>query len=194
MGDGVHTVCDIDPEEPANMSVLLAFDRSHAVSQRLCLNDVARQNIKSILTTLDTAHFETSPLNDAAPLNILDISFALETSQFEMSPLKDVATRNIADISFALDTSHFERSPLNNLAKAKVRLMAVSFDTSHSPIADVDEHSPLGDSLRHAAIAFLSSTSDCGENAAVGWGGESVRLSEITGEAQKRMNDGVYEL
>ena len=26
VGTGVHTVCDIDPDEPANMSTLLAFE------------------------------------------------------------------------------------------------------------------------------------------------------------------------
>ena len=30
---GVHTVCDIDPEEPSNMFLLLAFEWTQAASQ-----------------------------------------------------------------------------------------------------------------------------------------------------------------
>ena len=41
----VHTFLDIDPEEPSNMSVLVASDRTQASPQRFCLNDAACKNI-----------------------------------------------------------------------------------------------------------------------------------------------------
>ena len=42
-----------------------------------------------MLVTLDTSHFEMSPLKDVAPLNILLILVTLDMSHFEMSLLKD---------------------------------------------------------------------------------------------------------
>ena len=39
----VHTCDDIDPNEPANMSFLLAFERTQAAPHSVCLNDVACQ-------------------------------------------------------------------------------------------------------------------------------------------------------
>ena len=44
-GADVHTVRDIDPDEPANMSFLLALDRTQAASQSFCLNDIACKNM-----------------------------------------------------------------------------------------------------------------------------------------------------
>ena len=41
----VHTVRDIDPDEPLNMSFLLALDWTQAAPQSSCLNDVASPNI-----------------------------------------------------------------------------------------------------------------------------------------------------
>ena len=35
----VHTCVDIEPKEPTNMACLLAFDRTQASPQSLCLND-----------------------------------------------------------------------------------------------------------------------------------------------------------
>ena len=37
----VHAVVDTDPEEPANMSLLLAFVWTQAVPQSFCVKDVA---------------------------------------------------------------------------------------------------------------------------------------------------------
>ena len=109
----VHAVRDIDPDDPVNMSSLLALDWTQAAPQRFRLNDDACKNIESMLTTLDTSHFEMSPLNDAVQRNIAVIEVTLETSHFEMSPLKDCAARNIEDMSITLDTSQFEMPPLN---------------------------------------------------------------------------------
>ena len=44
-GAVVHTLFDIDPDEPENMSVLLAVDRTQASPQSVCSNDVAYENM-----------------------------------------------------------------------------------------------------------------------------------------------------
>ena len=44
----------------------------------------------------------------------------LDTSHFEMSPLNDLAYRNIPDMSLTFDTSHLEMSPRNNFAYEKI--------------------------------------------------------------------------
>ena len=41
MGAGVHTVDDIDPDDPLNKLFLLAIERVQAVPQSLRLNDFA---------------------------------------------------------------------------------------------------------------------------------------------------------
>ena len=66
VGAGVHTGCDIDPDVPVNASVFVAFELSQAAPQSSCLKDASLRNIRSILITLDTSHFEMSPLNDSA--------------------------------------------------------------------------------------------------------------------------------
>ena len=66
----VHTICDNDPDEPSNMSVLLALDRTQAAPQSACLKAAAKRNILDMVITLDTSHFEMSPLNDLARANI----------------------------------------------------------------------------------------------------------------------------
>ena len=83
----LHTVADIDPGEPKNMSVLLALELAQAAPQSFCLNDVARLNMLSMFVTLDTSHFEMSPSNDRASRNILFMLVTLEMSHFEMLPL-----------------------------------------------------------------------------------------------------------
>ena len=62
----VTGIPSIDPDEPANMSNLDAFEWTQAAPQNFRLNDVASENMKSMLSTLDTSHFEMSPLNDVA--------------------------------------------------------------------------------------------------------------------------------
>ena len=84
----MHTVADIDPGEPSNMAVLLAFEWTQAAPQRFCVNDLACENMLSMFVTLEMSHFEMWPLNDIAERNIPDMSLTLETSHFEMSPLK----------------------------------------------------------------------------------------------------------
>ena len=48
-----------------------------------------------MLVTLDTSHFERSPLNVVAQLNTKAMSVTFGTSQFERSPLDDVARMNM---------------------------------------------------------------------------------------------------
>ena len=84
----LHTVRDIDPGEPSNISILLAVERTQAALQRLRLNDTAFENISSMLRTLDKSHFEMRPLNDVARANIMFMFSTLETSHFDMPVLK----------------------------------------------------------------------------------------------------------
>ena len=41
VGVDVHSVCDIDPDVPANMRVFIAFELTQAAPQSSCLKDVA---------------------------------------------------------------------------------------------------------------------------------------------------------
>ena len=108
----------------------------------------------------NTFHFEISPLNELALQNIRSILIALDTSQVEMSPLNDVAYQNMACISFTLDTSHLEMSPLKNDASRKMRSVSVTSDTSQDPIGPCGPLEQSVDSLRHSTIAALSSALD----------------------------------
>ena len=80
-------MCDIDPNEPENMSVLLALELTQAEPQRFCLYDDASKNILSMPVTLDTSHRDISPLNDVARMNMEDMTVTLDTCHLEMSPL-----------------------------------------------------------------------------------------------------------
>ena len=137
----VHTVLEMDPGEPSNMTVLLAFEWTQGASQSFRLNDFAWRNIESILITRDTSHFDTSPLNVNAFWNIPSIFLTFDTSHFEMSARK----------SFALEN---------------VRLISITFATFHPPIGPNGPmmQEPSGTSLRHAATAFLNSALDRGTN------------------------------
>ena len=42
---GVHIVCDIDPDDPANMFSFFAFEWTQAAPQRARVNDLASMNI-----------------------------------------------------------------------------------------------------------------------------------------------------
>ena len=59
-------VAQISPDEPSNISSLLAFEVSHASPQSVCAKDDALENILSMLITRDTSHLEMSPLKDDA--------------------------------------------------------------------------------------------------------------------------------
>ena len=93
------------------------------------------------------------------------MSLTLDTSHFERSPLNDVARMNMPVMSLELDTSHFEMSPLKEFASANTLLISVTLDTSHSAIGPYGplEQRLLGDNSRHALTAPLSSALD--ENA-----------------------------
>ena len=90
-----------------------------------------------MLVTLDTSHFDRSPLNATAPENIWDIVVALDRSHFETSPLNEVAPQNIPDMSVVLDTSHDPIGPFGPRAQ-----------------------SPTGEIVMHASTAVLSSARD----------------------------------
>ena len=49
-----HTDCDIDPDEPTNISVFRASDQTQEMPQSSRSNDVAPQNMKLMVVTLDT--------------------------------------------------------------------------------------------------------------------------------------------
>ena len=107
----VHTVLDIDPAEPSNIAVLLAFEWTQGASQSFRLNDFAWRNIESILVTRDTSHFDTSPLNTIAFWNIPSIFRTFDTSHFEISALKSFALKNVRLISIIFATFHPPISP-----------------------------------------------------------------------------------
>ena len=86
-----HDVSDIEPSEPANILSLDAFEKPHVAPQSFCLKEDAPWNMESILLTLDTSHFDRSPLNDVALKNITPMSLTLDTSHLDRSPLNDVA-------------------------------------------------------------------------------------------------------
>ena len=57
------------PDDCANMDVWMALEELQC-SQRVRAKDAAPLNMLRISFTLDTFHFEMSPLNDVASLNI----------------------------------------------------------------------------------------------------------------------------
>ena len=50
LGEGEDCLCDIDPDDPENMSRLLAKEETQADPQSFCLNDVAPEKISSVPT------------------------------------------------------------------------------------------------------------------------------------------------
>ena len=66
VGANVCPVRIIDPDDPANILLLLAFELTQAAPRSSWLNDFAKKNILSILVTLDTSHLEMSQLKDVA--------------------------------------------------------------------------------------------------------------------------------
>ena len=114
--DDVHTVCNIDPNEPENILSLLACDRTQVFPQSVRLNDVAARNMEDMSFTLDTSHFDRSPLKASANENISDMVVTLDTSHLERSPLNDIAPLNIPGMVVTLDTSQLEMSLLNAFA------------------------------------------------------------------------------
>ena len=151
---GVQNIDDGDKDVPSNIESFLALEFTQVAVHSLRLKSVAPKNMPSMSFTLDTSHFDRSPLNDVAP-------------------------RNIPRMSLALDTSHFDRSLSKNLARANMRLMSVTRDTSQVPIGPCGllRHWPFGDNFRHASTALLSCTLDRGENAGVGLGLSSNDLT-----------------
>ena len=86
-----HIGRDIDPDDPSNISLLVAFELTQLRPQSLCLNDPALLNIWSMLATRETFHLEISLSNKIAFLNMWSILVTLETFHFERSLLNDVA-------------------------------------------------------------------------------------------------------
>ena len=82
------SLAQIFPDEPWNMSCLLAVEVIH-LPQSAGAKDDASKNILFMLSTLDTSHFEMSLLKDAADSNMRHMSVTLDTSHFEMSLLND---------------------------------------------------------------------------------------------------------
>ena len=59
-GDTWHTISDIIPDDPTNMSLLIAFEWTQEIPQRRCMKDVAPLNMRFMSITLDTSHLEMS--------------------------------------------------------------------------------------------------------------------------------------
>ena len=113
------------------------------------------------------------------------MSVTLDTSHFDNSPLNDVALAHIPDILVTLETSHLEMSPLNDFANPKMLFMSVMRDTSHSPIGPCEplEQPPCGDSVRHEATACSSCALDRGENT-------DLRSGDLNAELQCCESEG----
>ena len=92
----VHTVFDIDPNEPSNMPVLIAIEWTQPAPHRFCVKDLAFRNISFMFCTFEAGHFEMSPLNDVAPWNIPDMSLTLDTSQSIMEQTTGNALRQLS--------------------------------------------------------------------------------------------------
>ena len=86
----VVLVVQIRPDEPSNIPSLSAVEVCHA-PQSVWANDDAPVNIHLMRVTLDTSHFERSPLNDDAEWNMLSMLVTLDTSHLDRSPLNDDA-------------------------------------------------------------------------------------------------------
>lgn len=82
---------DMDPLDPLNMSLLVAFEWTQGASESRCLKDYAFPNMLSIFIALETSHLDTSPLNNLAPKNMSCMSVTLDTSHLEMSPANATA-------------------------------------------------------------------------------------------------------
>ena len=119
----VHTFRDSDPRDAVNMAFLLAAERTHAVPHNFWLNDIASQNIESMVVTLDTSHFDMSTLNAGAFINMHCMLVTLETSHREMSVLNDDAPRNMPYMLFVRDTSQLPILPLKDVAIENMRRM-----------------------------------------------------------------------
>ena len=113
--------------------------------------------------TLDTSHFEMSPLNDIASRNMPHMVFTFDTSHFEMSPLNKAAFENMECMFTILDTSHFEISLSKEFALENTLCMSVTLDTFQFPIGPL-EQSPFGDTAMHASTALCSSFRDRGDS------------------------------
>ena len=110
---GVHEFGIIDPDEPTNISTLLAFECTQGAVQSVCVNDTAPLNILSIFCVFDTSQADRSLLNDDAAQNKHLISRIRDTSHFDRSAFNEVAPSNIELIFLILDTFHLEMSLLN---------------------------------------------------------------------------------
>ena len=66
----VQPVRDMNPSEFTNMFLFKALERAQESPQSFRLKDFAPQNMKFMLVTCDTSHFQMSMLNDVASLNM----------------------------------------------------------------------------------------------------------------------------
>ena len=92
--EALGLVPQIRPGERSKIPSLKAVEVRHA-PQSVRVKDDAPANICFMLVTLDTSHFERSPLNDDAKANMVSILITPETSHFERSPSNDNAAVNM---------------------------------------------------------------------------------------------------
>ena len=55
-----HTVFDMEPGDPVNMSIFDAFELTHAAPHSVCWKDFAKANIHRMSVTRDTSHLDKS--------------------------------------------------------------------------------------------------------------------------------------
>ena len=76
-----HTSLDIDPPEPRNIPVVIAFECTQLAPHRVRLKASAFRNMFFMFVALEASHCEMSRLNDVAPWNMPDMSLTFDTSQ-----------------------------------------------------------------------------------------------------------------
>ena len=91
----------------------------------------------------------------------------LDTSHFEISPLNDGAEENMYAMVVTLDTSHLEISPVNLFAPYNNQLMSIKAETSQDPIGPCGPLEQSEESRRHSLMAALSSAFDFGAHPVV---------------------------
>ena len=122
----------------------------------------------AMLVTVDTSHFDRSWLKLEALSNMPAMLVTADTSHFDRSWLKAEVKWNIFAILVTADTSHCDRSWLKLEALLNNPLISATPETFHAWIDpyETSEQSPTSDSLIHSEKAAMSSSFDCGLNAA----------------------------
>ena len=110
-----HTVRDVDPGERVTMPLWLTSDRTQVVLQSFRLNDVAPENIPSMLVTFDTSLFEmTVEMSPLQRLSVQEHLFHLGDAWH--FPFRDVAVKWSCTTKHLPHTRHACHVPLREIA------------------------------------------------------------------------------